>query len=78
MAYKTGLLMYLGANNSLFKVTSFERAGDDGIKFNTQMYVNRKYERTYTPAKNFFLPECQKAAQNMQSMFNENMDKIKI
>lgn len=74
MAYKTGMLMYLGSNNSLFKVTGFERTGDKGVRFNTKMYVNRKHEKTYTPAKNFFLPECQKAAQNIQDLFNKNMD----
>ena len=75
MAFKSGMLMYLGQNNSLFKITSFKRVGDKGIKFHAQMYINRKYERTYTRARNFFLPECQKAAQNIQAMFNENMDK---
>jgi hypothetical protein len=76
MAHKTGLLMYLGPNSSLFKVTDFKRSGEGGIRFDTKMYVNRKFEKTYTRARNFFLPECKKAMENIQAVFNENMDKI--
>jgi predicted RNA-binding protein len=75
MAYKTGLLMYLGPNNSMFKVTAFEKIGDEGIRFDTEMYVNRKFEKTYTRARNFFLPECKKALAHIQDLFNENMNK---
>ena len=74
MAFKTGLLMYLGPNNSLFKVTDFQRKDGD-VKFETEMFVNRKYEETFTPARHFFLPECERAARNIQQLFNENMDK---
>jgi hypothetical protein len=76
MAYKSGLLMYMGPNSSMFKVTSFERVDEGGIRFDMKMYVNRKFGKTYTPARNFFRPECEKAIENIQAIFNENMDKI--
>ncbi|MDR2097706.1 MAG: hypothetical protein LBP37_04220 [Spirochaetaceae bacterium] len=74
MAHKTGLLMYLGPNNSLFRVTDFQ-AVDGKVQFQTEMFVNRAYEKTYTRARNFFMPECKKAAEHIQDLFNENMDK---
>jgi hypothetical protein len=47
----------------------------DSVHFEKQMIINREYERTFTPAKNFFLPACQEAAKDIQKLFNENMDK---
>jgi hypothetical protein len=74
MAHKTGLLMYFGRNSSLFRVTDFQAIGGE-VQFQTEMFVNRAYEKTYTPARNFFMPECKKAAEHIQDLFNENMDK---
>ena len=74
MAFKTGMLMYLGSNMSMFQITDFQKKGDD-VEFQTEMFINRKYEKTFTPARNFFMPECEKAARNIQGLFNENMDK---
>jgi hypothetical protein len=74
VAYKTGLLMYLGENSSLFRVTDFHAKGDE-VEFRTEMFVNRAHEKTFTPARNFLLPECEKAAERIQDLFNENMDK---
>jgi len=73
-AYKTGLLMFMGPHNNLFRITSFRRI-DDGVHFDAELMVNRKFRRTFTPARNFFLPTCQKAAKNIQGLFSENMDK---
>jgi len=72
VAYKSGLLMYFG--KSLYQITSFEKKGDN-VHFEKQMIINREYERTLTPAKNFFLPACQEAAKDIQKLFNENMDR---
>lgn len=72
VAYKSGLLMYF--NRNLFRITDFSHR-DGRVVFRKEMIINRQYQETFTPAKNFFLPECEKAALNMQSLFNENMDK---
>jgi hypothetical protein len=74
IAFKTGLLMFFGANRNLFRVTDFT-AIDGDVKFKMKLFVNREYEKTYTPAKRFFKPECEKAAVNIQEIFNKNMDK---
>jgi hypothetical protein len=87
-AYKTGLLMYFGPNNSLFRVNSIQFENTKGwrkekgqdrthrkVEFQAEMFINRAHERTYTPARNFFMPECKKAAERIQELFNENMDK---
>jgi hypothetical protein len=87
-AYKTGLLMYLGPNGSQFRVTDIQfedtrgwkkKDGQDRthrkVEFKTEMFINRAYEKTFTPARNFFKPECEKAAKHIQDLFNENMDK---
>jgi hypothetical protein len=74
VAYKTGLLMYLGQNDSLFWVTDFQTRGGE-VHFQAEMFINRAHEKTFTPARNFFLPECEKAAAHIQDLFNENMDK---
>ncbi|MCL2200208.1 MAG: hypothetical protein FWB80_14950 [Defluviitaleaceae bacterium] len=75
MAYQTGLPMFMGENKSLFRITSFTRI-DDGVHFGAELMVNRKFTRTFTPARNFFLPVCQNAAKNIQDLFSENMDKF--
>ena len=74
VAFKSGLLMYF--NKSLFRITNFQ-ARDGNVSFEKEMIINRKYERTYTPAKNFFMPECKKAAANMQQLFNSLLEKYK-
>ena len=74
VAYQTGLLMYMGPHKSLFRITSFRRI-DEGVHFDAELMVNRRFTRTFTPARNFFLPVCQNAAKNIQDLFNENMDK---
>jgi hypothetical protein len=74
VAYKTGLLMYLGPNSSLFKVTGFH-AKDGEVQFQTKMFINRAHEKTFTPARHFFMPECEKAAADIQRIFNDHMDK---
>jgi hypothetical protein len=73
IAHKTGLLMYLGPNNSLFKVTDFH-ATDGEVQFKTKMFINRAFEKTFTPARIFFLPACEKAMAGIQDRFNANMD----
>jgi hypothetical protein len=72
VAYKSGMLMYF--NRSLFRIRNFKKTSD-GVRFEKTMIINRAYERTFTPAHNFFMPECDKAAQNMQELFNEAMDR---
>ena len=67
--------MYLGQNNSLFCVTDFQ-ARDGEVEFKTEMFINRAHEKTFTPARNFFMPACEKAAERIQDLFNENMDKV--
>jgi hypothetical protein len=74
VAYKTGLLMYLGQNDSLFQVTDFQATGGE-VQFQTEMFINRAHEKTFTPARHFFMPECEKAAAHIQDLFNKNMDK---
>jgi hypothetical protein len=74
IAFKTGLLMYLGPNSSLFKVTDFQ-AKDGEVHFRSELFINRAHEKTFTPARHFFMPECEKAAVHIQDLFNKNMDK---
>ena len=72
VAYKSGMLMYF--NRNLFRITNFSHR-DGRVVFRKEMIINRQYKETFTPAKNFFLPECEKAALNMQGLFNQFMDK---
>jgi hypothetical protein len=50
VAFQSGMLMYF--NHSLFRITSFKSKGD-GVSFEKEMIINRKYESTYTPVHNF-------------------------
>jgi hypothetical protein len=82
MAHKRGLLMYFGPNASMFRVTDIHAENARGrarthrkVEFKMEMFINRAHERTFTPARNFFKPECEKAAEHIQDLFNENMDK---
>jgi hypothetical protein len=34
------------------------------------------YDQTFTPAHNYFLPECEKPAADGQEIFNREMDKL--
>jgi hypothetical protein len=74
IAYKSGLLMYFG--KSLYQVTSFEKGGGN-VHFEKHMIINREYERTKTPAKNFFMPECHEAAKDIQKRFIDAMERNK-
>ena len=66
--------MYFG--KSLYKITGFEKRGDN-VHFEKQMIIKREYERTKTPAKNFFLSECQEAAKDIQKRFIDAMERNK-
>jgi hypothetical protein len=71
-AFKSGLLTMI--KRSFYRITDFKKQGDN-VVFKKEMIINREYERTLTPAKNFFLPACQEAAKDMQKLFNEAMDR---
>jgi hypothetical protein len=43
--------------------------------YEKEMLYERTHMRTHTPAKRFFLVECQKAAKDIQEIFNREMDK---
>jgi hypothetical protein len=78
VAYKSGMLRYAGEHNSLFRVTKFHNIGKGKYRkvvFDQKLIFNRKYPRTYTPAHNFFMPACQKAAKDLQKIFNKHMEK---
>ena len=44
--------------------------------FEKELIINRKFQKTYTKPRNFFLPACQEAAANIQQLFNENMERL--
>jgi hypothetical protein len=73
VAFSENKLIHYGRN--LFAVTDFIKSGDDDVSFDIQQVYNFEHESTFTPAHNFFLPECEKAAEGIQQLFNENMDK---
>jgi hypothetical protein len=71
-AYKSGMLTMI--RRSFYRITDFKKKGDN-VTFKKEMIINREFEKTYTPAKDFFLPECQKAAKDIQARFNAAMDR---
>ncbi|MDR1251107.1 MAG: hypothetical protein LBK62_02965 [Treponema sp.] len=84
VAAREGKLIHYQEN--LFAVTNFVKEKDIWDK-NRQERIFGKvsfeihpiyiFDRpsTHTPARHFFMPECEKAAARIQDLFNENMDK---
>jgi hypothetical protein len=84
VAAREGKLIHYQEN--LFAVTNFVKEKDTWDKSKrerifgkvsfeiTPIYI---FDRpsTFTLARNFFLPECEKAMERIQDLFNENMDK---
>lgn len=62
-------------NNSIFKVTSFRKSGDN-VSFKSTHILNLKYPSTHTPKKAWLEPASDYAAQMMQDIFNKEMDKL--
>ena len=67
---------FIRMNNSIFKVTSFRKNGEN-ISFKSPHILNLKYESTHTPEKKWLEPASDYAAQMMQEIFNQQMDKLK-
>lgn len=66
---------FIRMNNSIFKVTSFRKNGDN-VSFKSTHILNLKYAHTYTPQKAWLEPASNYAAQMMQEIFNQQMDKL--
>ena len=72
IAFKEKKLIHYGKN--LFSVTKFtKKAGN--ISFKIEEIYKMAETKTYTPAQNYFLPECHKPAVDGQQIFNSQMDK---
>jgi hypothetical protein len=71
VAAREGKLIHYGMN--LFAVNNFVAGGNVSFEIHPVYIFDRP--STQTPARDFFLPECEKAAENIQQVFNENMDK---
>jgi hypothetical protein len=46
------------------------------VSFKAEMYINKRYERTYTPAKHFFKSACDEVAKDREKIFNSQMKKL--
>lgn len=66
---------FIRMNNSIFKVTSFRKSGDN-VSFKSTHILNLKYPSTHTPKKAWLEPASDYAAQMMQDIFNKEMDKL--
>lgn len=66
---------FIRMNNSIFKVTSFRKNGNN-VSFKSTHILNLKYAGTYTPKNAWLEPASAYAAQMMQEIFNHQMDKI--
>lgn len=66
---------FIRMNNSIFKVTSFRKSGDN-VSFKSTHILNLKYQSTHTPKKAWLEPASDYAAQMMQDIFNKEMDKL--
>lgn len=75
MAHKLGLFMSF--NKSIFRVTSFQKNGDN-IKFKKEMIYNMKHFSTKTPAEPWLEPATIEPIKNAQNIFNFQADKIFI
>lgn len=67
---------FIRMNNSIFKVSSFRKAGKN-ISFKSTHILNLKHQSTHTPKKEWLEPASERAAQMMQDVFNQQMDKLK-
>lgn len=67
---------FIRMNNSIFKVSGFRKSGGN-VSFKSTHILNLKYESTYTPKKAWLEPASDYAAQMMQEIFNQQMDKLK-
>jgi len=74
VAAREGKLIHY--KKDLFAVSDFQaRGGNVSFKIDKIYIFDRP--STKTPAKNFFLPECQKAAKDIQKRFNDAMERNK-
>jgi len=72
-AYETGRFLKYGKN--IYKVTSFRKTGDN-INFELEMVYFRGLTSTVTKAAPWLEPAAQKPAQDAQSIFNSQMNKL--
>ena len=72
VAAKTGKVVNYGKN--IFKISNFRKNGGN-VSFDKQMIYEGTHDKTYVPGANFFMPACEKAAENIQKLFNDYMDK---
>jgi hypothetical protein len=73
VAAREGKLIHYGSN--LFAVTNFMKTSRDDVSFDIHEIYIFDRPSTHTPARHFFMPECEKAMAHIQDLFNENMDK---
>ena len=59
---------------NIFRITHFKKKGDS-ISFRKDMLYVMDRPQTRTKPTGFFLPECERPMQAMQSIFNSEMDK---
>jgi hypothetical protein len=78
IAFKHGLFLPYGGNSdnrNLFWVTSFSKNGKK-IKFKMKQVYSFEYRSTKTDAEPWLLPASEKAAKQVQAIFNSQMKKL--
>jgi hypothetical protein len=66
---------FLKYNKNIYKVTAFRKTGDN-ISFELELLYNRHLSSTETKAEPWLEPAAQKPAQDAQSIFNSQMNKL--
>ena len=68
---------FIRMNDAVFKVSRFRKAKGGNIQFKSTEILNLKYTQTITPKKEWLAPASENAAQDMQAIFNQQMDLTK-
>ena len=69
-----GKKKFVHYGKNIFRITYFKKKGDS-ISFRKDMLYVMDRQQTRTKPTGFFLPECERPMQAMQSIFNSEMDK---
>lgn len=66
---------FIRLKDAIYKVTNFRSSGDHP-RFRLTQILNLKHKVTITPKNEWLNPASQKAAQDMQQIFNSQMEKL--
>lgn len=67
--------LFLSANNTIFQVSNFTKAGDK-VSFRQTPIYNLKFKTTETKSKPWLEPAAQQPAQDAQNIYNYQLDKL--